>query len=139
MENLRAQIRVDLHESIEGEWGIPVALTDPDGTEHIYNKLYTTERLKAQVLNYTKREDPATGETVVVPQVVVVLAEDSLPRVPVDGEFWFIKVLNSLAGLGADVAYVFTTDRAREHGGDIGFVRLYQQLVENEIPVVPST
>lgn len=139
MENLRAQIEADLHESLEGEWGMPVQLTSPDGEEQVHSKNNPSELLRGQVLYFSKREDPATGETVIVPQPVVTLRISSLVRVPLDGENWHIRIPISPVAGAPMRSFTFTSDRAREYGSDIGFIRIYPQLVENEIPVVPST
>ena len=128
MENLRQQIERDLHDSIESEWGIAVELTSPDGEVQKYSANNPDELLKGQVLYFSKREDPATGETVVVPQPVVALRLSSLSRVPIDGETWHILMPVQPTPGAPRYSFVFTPDRAREHGTDIGFIRIYPYL-----------
>lgn len=139
MENLRAQIEADLAESLEGEWGLPVELTSPDGVVQRYSANAPTDLLKGQVLYFSKREDPATGETVVVPQPVVALRISSLVRVPCDGENWFIRMPQSPRSGAPMISYLFTPDRAREHGTDIGFIRIYPYLAETGTEPEPSS
>lgn len=139
MENLRAQVEADLVDSLEGEWGMPVELTSPDGEVQKYSANNPDILLKGQVLYFSKREDPETGETIVVPQPVVSLRISSLTRVPADGEKWHIKMhVNPRPG-SLMQSFLFTPDRAKEHGTDIGFIRIYPELIETETPVVPST
>lgn len=139
MENLRQQVEADLHESLEGEWGVPVELTSPDGIVQRYSANNPDELLRGQVLYFSKREDPATGETVVVPQPVVTLRISSLIRVPIDGETWHIRVPISPRAGAPLQSLLFTSDRAREHGTDIGFIRIYPYIAETASEPVVST
>lgn len=136
MENLRAQIESDLHDSLEGEFGIAVELTSPDGELQIYSKNNPTELLKGQVLFFSRREDPATGETIVVDQPVVSLRISSLDTVPQAGENWYIKMPTSPLPGAEKERFVFTPTRAPEHGTDIGFIRIYPQRVERDGAVI---
>jgi hypothetical protein len=130
VENLRAQIESDLHESLEGEFGIPVELISPYGEKQIYSKNNPDELLKGQVLFFSRREDPETGETIVIDHPVVTLRISSLNRVPQPGENWFIKMPTSPIANAGKERFVFTPTRAPEHGTDIGFIRFYPQRVE---------
>ncbi len=132
MENLRAQIEADLHDSIEGEFGIAIEITSPDGVTQIYSKNNPDELLKAQVLYFSKSTDPETGEAVIVNQPVVSIRISSLNRVPGSEEKWFIKMPTSPEESAEKENFVFTPTRAPEHGTDIGFIRFYPQRVEND-------
>ncbi|KPK95630.1 hypothetical protein AMJ80_04455 [bacterium SM23_31] len=136
MENLRAAIESDLHESLEGEWKMPVELINPDGENQIYSKNDPSELLGGQVLYFSRREDPETGETIVVDQPVVTLRISSLIRVPQAGENWYIKMPVSPVEGALKERFVFTPTRSPEHGTDIGFIRIYpQRTEETEVPV----
>jgi hypothetical protein len=136
MENLRAQIELDLHESLEGEFKIAVELTSPDGVKQIYSKNNPSELLGGQVLYFSKRADPETGEIIVVNQPVVTLRISSLTTVPKAGESWYIKMPISPEIGAAKERFVFTATRSPEHGTDIGFIRIYPQRIEqSEVPV----
>lgn len=130
MENLRAAIESDLKESLESEWKIAVELTSPDGQVQRYSMNDPSELLGGQVLYFSKREDPETGETIVVNQPVVTLRISSLIRVPQSGENWYIKMPVSPVAGAAKEQFVFTPTRSIEHGTDIGFMRIYPQRVE---------
>ncbi len=131
MENLRAAVEHDLNDSLEGEWKVPVRLTSPDGVDQIYKK-GTTTLLGGQVLYFTRRENPNTGEVEVVNQPVCTLRISSLDRVPQDGEKWFIKMpISPVAGEPYE-KFIFTPTRPTEHGTDIGFIRIYPQRIEQE-------
>jgi hypothetical protein len=132
MENLREQIELDLHDSMEGEFGVSVELTSPDGKTQIYSKNNPDELLKGQVLYFSSREDPDTGETIVVNKPVVSLRKTSLNTIPGPDENWYIKMPISPEANAAIEKFVFTPTRAAEHGTDIGFIRIYPQRVEND-------
>ncbi len=132
MENLRAAIESDLAESLEGEWKVPVELTSPDGETQIYMKTSAITLLGGQVLYFSKRENPITGEVEVVNQPVVTLRISSLIRVPKNGEKWFIKMPTSPRRDAELESFVFTATRPVEHGTDIGFIRIYPQRIEQE-------
>lgn len=131
-ENLRVAIERDLHESLEGEFKIPVELTSPDGETQIYSANNTDELLGGQVLYYSRRENPETGEIIVVNEPVVTLRITSLDRVPQSGENWYIKMPTSPVEGAEKRSFVFTPTRSIEHGTDIGFIRIYPQRVEQE-------
>lgn len=136
MENLRAEIEKDLGESLEGEFGIAIELTSPDGEQQIYSKNNPTELLKGQVLYFSRRMDPETGEAIIVNNPVVSLRISSLYRVPLAGENWFIKMPTSPKADAEKENFVFTATRAPEHGTDIGFMRIYPQRIEDsEAPI----
>jgi hypothetical protein len=129
MENLREQIELDLYDSMESEWGIPVELTSPDGEKQVYSMNKPSERLKGQVLYFSRGENPVTGEPMVVNQPVISLRISSLIRVPQPGETWFIRCPISPRAGAPWVNFVFTSDRSTEDGTDIGFIRIYPQKI----------
>lgn len=132
MENLRAQIEKDLYDSIESEWKMPVELTSPNGIKQTHSVNDPSELLGGQVLYFSRRENPTTGEVIVVNQPVVTLRISSLLRVPKAGEKWFIKFPISPVAGAPYLDWVFTCDRAPEHGTDIGFMRIYPFRLEGE-------
>lgn len=137
MENLRAAIESDLHDSLEGEFGMAVEITSPNGETQIYSLNDPLELLKGQVLYFSRQVDPETGETIVVNQPVVSLRISSLEVVPQPGENWYIKMPISPVQGAEKQSFVFTPTRSIEHGQDIGFLRFYPQRVEEtEVPVL---
>ena len=132
MENLREQIEADLHESLEGEWGMPVELTNPDGLTQKLSLNNPDEKLRGQCLYFSRQENPATGEMIIVNQPVVTLRISSLIRVPAAGEKWYIKFATSPRAGSPMRSWVFTPTKAPEHGTDIGFIRIYPQRIEQE-------
>ncbi|MGD9157295.1 MAG: hypothetical protein PVG39_02720 [Desulfobacteraceae bacterium] len=132
MENLRAAVEKDLYDSLEGEFGLPVELISPDGESQIYSKNNPTELLKGQVLYFSSRENPETGETIIVNNPVVSLRISSLDRVPQAGETWIIKMPLSPIEDADKTTLTFTPTRSPEHGTDIGFIRIYPQCIEND-------
>lgn len=136
MENLRAQIEADLHESLEDEWGMPVELTSPEGQTQRYSMNNPSELLKGQVLYFSRQENPATGEMMIVNQPVVTLRISSLIREPLAGEKWYMKFPKSPQEGAPMLSWVFTPTKAPEHGTDIGFIRIYpQRVTQSEAPV----
>jgi len=131
MENLRAAIEKDLHDSIESEWKMPVELTSPDGEKQIYSLNHPDELLGGQILYFSQRENPITGGMEIINQPIVVLRISSLIRVPRQGETWYIKMPISPIEGAEKISFVFTPTRAYEHGTDIGFIRIYPQRIES--------
>jgi len=131
MENLRLTCEQDLHDTLEGEWKVEIELTGPDGITQYYSKNNPTEKLGGQVLYFTKEEDPATGEMIIVNKPCLTLRVSSLDRIPEDGEKWFIKMpIRPTAG-AEQVSFVFTPTKSIENGTDIGFMRIYPQRIDN--------
>src|SRR4030042_6305550 len=106
MESLRAAIEQGLYASIEGEWGMAVELTSPAGITQTMSKNNPLESLKGQVLYFSRRENPATGEVIIINQPVVSLRISSLDRVPISGERWFIKMPISAVAAAAMRTFV---------------------------------
>ena len=131
MENLRQAIEHDLKDSLESEWKIKVELTAPDGNVQRYSMNNPDEFLGGQVLYFSREENPATGEMIIINQPVVTLRISSLIRVPESGEKWYIRIPIA-PNAGAEIkSFVFTPTRSLQHGTDIGFIRIYPQRIEN--------
>jgi len=129
--NLRVRAEADLKFSLEGEWGLPVILIDPDGVEQTKSVNDPTEDLSGQILYDHRVVDSETGMEHTVNTPVVTLRISSLLRVPKDGENWGMKF-----PLVPDPAAPKTTfiliGRPPEGGASIGFIRLYPQLPEQQ-------
>jgi len=132
MVNLRAQVEKDLGTTLEKEWKMPVELTSPDGVTQTHSLNDPDSLLGGQVLYFTRQENPVTGEMMIVNQPVVTLRISSLVRVPADGEKWYIKFPVSHEADADMEDFVFTSDRSKESGTDIGFIRIYPQRIDNE-------
>ena len=117
--NLRERIEQDLEHTLEGAFGLPVTLIDPDGN---------TETLTGQVLYDTVVEDPATGARVVINEPVVSLRRTSLSRIPAGGENWAIKIPTTPSTTDDTTTFVLDPSKAPEGGASIGFIRLYLKL-----------
>ena len=136
MESLRRTLERDMKETLESEWKMPVELTSPDGVQQLYSKNNPSELLGGQVLYSSRRENPETGETIVVNQPVVTLRVSSLVRIPKAGEKWYIKIPTGIEPNASKQSFVFTPDRSPENGTDMGFIKLYLQKISSEtVPV----
>ena len=125
-----------MKETLESEWKMPVELTSPDGVQQLYSKNNPSELLGGQVLYSSRRENPETGETIVVNQPVVTLRVSSLVRIPKAGEKWYIKIPTGYEPNASKQSFVFTPDRSPENGTDMGFIKLYLQKISSEtVPV----
>ena len=108
--NIREQIETDLEITLEGDFGLPIELIDPNGV--VYDDLL------GQVLY-----DSVDENEVFSGHPVVTLRISSLTRVPVDGENWAVKIPESPSLLGTLITYVL--DKPVQHGRSIGFMKLY--------------
>lgn len=133
--NLRAKVEKDLKLTLEGDWGLPVALLSPAGVR--YNTTVDGRALKGQVLYDIVRNNPETGDRVTVATPVVTLRRSSLARVPLAGESWVVEIPESPVDGATMKQFVFSPVRPPEGGASIGFIRLYLQEVE-QIPPPPE-
>ena len=132
MINLRTQIELDLADTVEAEFKMPVQLTGPDGITQVYKKDSITDLLGGQVLYTTRRVNPETGEVIIVNEPVVTLRISSLNRVPQNGERWYIKFPVSPVVGATYQSFTFTPTRATEGGQDIGIIKIYPQRIEQD-------
>jgi hypothetical protein len=113
--NLRAQAEADLAVTLEGDFGLPVVLVNPnDGSK---------QELTGQVLYSTTRQDPDTGVEVVVFDPVVTLRRSSITTLPAPNEVWVVQIPET-PDPNADLKS-FALQKAPEGGKDLGHIRLY--------------
>lgn len=115
MVNLRELVEEDLAVSLEGDFGLPVELIDPDGVKY--------DGIMGQVLFDVETVNPETLE-VAVTERIVNLRRSSLTRIPKDGERWVVRlpVIPSTTAPLED--FVLSEDRATKGGASIGFIHL---------------
>jgi hypothetical protein len=128
--NLRALAARDLETTIEGEFGSPVTLTDPDGK--IVSETADGRPLTGRVL-YTRTENNADGEPVSVKKPSVLLRWSSLSRHPKTGEVWGIEI-----PAGPDTPHkkmcLLDKNYAVEGSNSIGTIRLALVWAEEAAP-----
>ena len=113
MVNIRELAESELGYTLEGDFGLPIVLTDPDGDTNEYS---------GQIIYNTLVEDDI-GSQVVINKPVVTLRISSLVRVPQEGENWMVKIPDT-PSTTADKSTYFI-ERPSEDGRSIGFIRLY--------------
>ena len=128
MPNLRKLTEQALSFSLEGDWGLPVELTSPDGETQTLSA-NDGETLEGQVLSSSFDSDPDTGATILTDKPVVSLRISSLDRVPVAGETWFIKMPMIPDPAAAKESFIMSADRAPFRNESIGYVKIYCQKV----------
>lgn len=119
---LRAEIEETLADSLEGEYGLPVVLTSPDGVRYSTSANDPTSALCGQVLYDTISAD-ADGNTIIEDRPVVTLRRSSLERIPVDGEVWAVEI--PLDPTSDSSTATFLLERAMTGGRSIGYIKLY--------------
>ena len=124
--NLRELAESDLDHTLEGEYGLPVELTSPDGVIQTTKK-DSTDLLQGQILYDTVLTDPATLEQMIVNLPIVSLRRSSLDRIPLPGEPWHVRIPITPSATAAKQDFIASADRAPGGGGSIGFVKLYLQ------------
>ena len=127
MESLRETAEKDLYDCIESEWGSVIEIMSPMGVTQRYSANNPTELLKGSVRMYSRRENPETGEPVVVDQPSVTVRISSLTTVPhaEDTDNWIIRFAPSPVHGTLLKSYTFTIDTAAEKGTDMGILKLY--------------
>lgn len=125
-KNLREQIEQDLGESLEGEWGLPVVLIDPDGVKYNTSANDPTKSLVGQVMYGKKEFNPDTGQEIYINTPIITLRISSLSRVPENGETWSVQIPTSPSTSAPLVLFIFK-GRPLEGGASLGFLRIYPQ------------
>jgi hypothetical protein len=128
MVNLRKQAELDLGQTLEGEFSLPVFLTDPDGVK--YTLATSGDPLVGQILYDKIKIDPETGEEIAVKNPIVSLRRSSLTRIPQAGEVWQVQIPITPDPDAAKVSFILGKARGPEGGASIGFIRLYLQEAE---------
>ena len=126
MPNLRELAESDLDTTLEGDYGLPVELTDPDGVIYTTKK-DSTDLLMGQILYDTVLVDPATLEQMTVNLPIVSLRRSSLDRIPLAGETWHVRIPVTPSLTATKVDFLISGDRAHGGGASIGFIKLYLQ------------
>lgn len=119
--NLRELAESDLAVTLEGDFGLPVELIDPDGTK------YTG--IEGQILYDQLTADPETGEPITVNNPIVSVRRSSLVRVPQPGENWVVKIPITPSRTAALEDFMLSPVKPPGGGGSIGFIKLYLQRI----------
>lgn len=138
-ESLRAELESDLSDTLENEWGMPVVLIAPDGTQYATSANDPTgaTSLAGQVLYDQVRMTPE-GNVVVVNEPVVTLRLSSLSRVPLANENWILQMpISPLTGAPL-VSFLLSHTRAPERLGSIGVIKLFPQIAVPVLPLDPA-
>ncbi len=123
MVNLRTHIATaGLKRSIEENFGLPVELIAPDGSEITENE--DEETLKGQVLYDFDGVDPESGDLVSVKETRVSLRITALSRVPLSSETWGIRIPVNPAFPTVLTQYLCSPDEAIGGGQSMGFIML---------------
>ena len=120
MPNLRELAESDLETSLEGDFGLPVELIDPDGVKY--------DGLMGQVLFDVELVNPDTLEMTVVERIVS-LRRSSLTRIPLDGERWVVRLPVTPSTTAPLEDFVLSEDRASSGGASIGFIKLHPERI----------
>lgn len=125
--NIRKLVEANLDKTLEGSWGLPIVLINPDGEEQTIKK-GTSDILKGQVNYVTVETEPDTGERVVVNKPNVAIRLSSLDRIPAEGEKWSVRIPprpDPDIPVSEFDTYVVNTDRAMGVNSSIGFIILH--------------
>lgn len=131
MGTLRSEISEDLADLIEGDFGVPVELVDPDGNV-IKSPVWSSEAvLFGQVLYDRVLMDPQTGAAVLSTRVTVTLRRASLPRIPSARERWVVRVPSGPEETEISVSYLLS--QARKGGKSGGYIVLELTLIKDQL------
>jgi hypothetical protein len=120
--NLRGMVERDLGVTIEGDYGVPVVMTAPDGT--IYSASTAATPIMGRLV-YDHAEMTPNGETVIVHNPCLTLRTSTLPRVPKTDEHWMFKVPLNMADQTKLALFFLDAGHPPENGASIGFTRFY--------------
>lgn len=118
--NLRELAESDLSISLEGDFGLPVELIDPDGVKY--------DGISGQVLFDVESVNPETLEVTVIERIVS-LRRSTLTRIPLDGERWVVRIPTTPSTTAELEDFVLSEDRPSSGGASIGFIKLYPERI----------
>ena len=122
MGTLRKTIEEDLSITLEGDYGLPIILTAPDGS---------SQTVQGQVHYNTLQFDAQSGVDIIIEKPWVAVRRSTLTRIPVAGQRWLIQI-PSTPDPDADTDSYLWDGVAPEGGRSIGFMRLYLNLMEDD-------
>lgn len=128
MANLRVLAEKDLGQTLEGEYGLPVELRDPDGVK-ITTSANDGSPLVGQIMIDTV-EITETEQNVVNTNPIVVLRVSSLSRVPKAGEDWHVRIPILPDPAAPKEDFVLDGSNVDTGGATIGFIRLHLRKAE---------
>jgi len=129
--NLRTHIATaGLKKMIEGNFGLPIELTTPDGVEITTNE--DGDVLKGEVLYDREEIDPESGELKTVKEIMVSLRKTALSIVPKSGETWKVAIPLDPALPSILTTHLINSDKAPIDGDSIGFIKLFLKDVEQD-------
>ena len=131
MVNIRELAENDLKTTLEGGFGLPVELTPPDGIP-ITTSVHDDSQLMGQVMFDYIRQNPDSGEDIIINNPVVTLRISSLSRVPKSGEVWHVKIPTAPSLTAPLEDFIIDADASIEGGRSIGFIRLYLRRIEQQ-------
>jgi hypothetical protein len=121
--NLREKAESLLGLTLEGPFGLPVELTDPDGV--IYTTTANGDELRGQALGHRTTINPDTGVELVVVNPILVLRRSSLTRIPEDGEVWHVRMPLDPSETATKHDFILDQSKSIEGGRSLGEIRLY--------------
>lgn len=127
--NIREHIATNgLKRMIEGNFGLPVELTQPDGADITTDE--NGDALKGQILYDFDSIDPESGNLMVVTETMVTLRKTALSQIPNAGEVWGIRIPANPDDPDTLTQFLINTDEAPMGGGTAGFITLKLKEVD---------
>lgn len=129
--SLRECHELDLEETLEKDWSLPVQLISPDGEVQTTSANDPELDLVGDVLFCRTEVDVESGllqQDIIVRKPVVTLRKTSLTRIPEPGERWIAKI--PLTPSRSAALETFLAVRAPTGGDSIGFITLHCDDIE---------
>ena len=126
--NLRERVESDLSFSLEGQWGLPVELINPNG-EIINTSQNNGKTLMGQVMFDTLSTNLETGEELIIGNPNISLRLSSLSSYPSQTDYrtWFVKIPTTPSAT-ADLV-LHKVSEAPQGGRSIGYITLFLEKV----------
>ena len=125
--NLRELGESLLEVTLEGRFGLPVVLISPDGETISIDNYNKT--LVGQVLYDTVEVNMDTGGVVVDNNPLVTLRLSSLPRVPLAGENWMVKIPGSPSTTADMEIFQMSKNMPPEVRKSLGIIKIFLEKV----------
>ena len=131
MTNIRKLAEGHLKKTLEGEYGLPVILINPEG--EVIDTNNNDDALTGQIFYDTLVTDLMTGGEAIDSNPVVTLRLSSLPQVPEAGQDWAIKIPIVPDPDAETQTFTLSKSQPPEPRRSLGLIKLYLEKTSQQV------
>lgn len=122
MGNLRIEAESDLGEMLESDFGQQIFFKSPN-TGNTFD-------VQGRFDLYPSRENPDTGQMIIIANASVSVRASTMPEIPKAGEKWAIRAQPTPVENAPFEDFVMTPDQAPEEATRMGWITIFLQRIE---------